>query len=94
MWNLNLPDDPLVDFHKLFDGDNIAQQDLVAWINVGMHHVPSAEDSSNTKTTTATSSFMLAPVNCFDYDITMESRNAILSKSKEPATNSRITVLS
>jgi len=56
MWNLNLPDDPLVDFHKLFDGDNIAQQDLVAWINVGMHHVPSAEDSSNTKTTTATSS--------------------------------------
>jgi primary-amine oxidase len=39
MWNLNLPGEPMVDFHKFFDGDNITQQDLVAWINVGMHHV-------------------------------------------------------
>ena len=39
MWNLNLPGDPMVDFHKFFDGENISQQDLVAWINVGMHHV-------------------------------------------------------
>ncbi|KAF8805988.1 amine oxidase catalytic domain-containing protein [Phlegmacium glaucopus] len=78
MWNLNLPGEPMVDFHKFFDGDNITQQDLVAWINVGMHHVPSAEDSPNTKTTIATSSFMLTPVNYFDYDVTLESRNAIL----------------
>ena len=39
MWNLNLPGQPVVDFHKFFDGENITQQDLVAWINVGMHHV-------------------------------------------------------
>ena len=39
MWNLNLPGEPMVDFHKFFDGENITQQDLVAWINVGMHHV-------------------------------------------------------
>ena len=39
MWNLNLPADPAVDFHKFFDGDNITQQDLVAWINLGMHHL-------------------------------------------------------
>jgi primary-amine oxidase len=39
MWNLNLPGEPMVDFHKFFDGENITQQDLVAWINVGMHHL-------------------------------------------------------
>ena len=39
MWNLNLPGEPMVDFHKFFDGENITQQDLVAWINVGTHHV-------------------------------------------------------
>lgn len=39
MWNLHLPGAPTVDFHKFFDGENISQQDLVAWINVGMHHL-------------------------------------------------------
>lgn len=39
MWNMNLPGDPMVDFHKFFDGDNITQEDLVAWVNVGMHHL-------------------------------------------------------
>ena len=39
MWNLNLPGKPMVDFHNFFDGENITQQDLVAWINVGMHHL-------------------------------------------------------
>lgn len=31
--------DPTVDFDKFFDGENITQTDLVAWINVGMHHI-------------------------------------------------------
>jgi len=39
MWNLHLPGAPTVDFHRFFDGENIRQQDLVAWINVGMHHL-------------------------------------------------------
>ncbi|KAF8887254.1 copper amine oxidase [Gymnopilus junonius] len=39
MWNLHLPGAPMVDFHKFFDGENITQKDLVAWINVGMHHL-------------------------------------------------------
>ena len=40
MWNLNLPGEPMVDFHKFFDGENIILQgDLVACINVGMHLV-------------------------------------------------------
>jgi primary-amine oxidase len=39
MWNFNLPGSPPVDFHKFFDGENITQEDLVAWVNLGMHHL-------------------------------------------------------
>ncbi|KAF8887255.1 amine oxidase catalytic domain-containing protein [Gymnopilus junonius] len=85
MWNLQLSGAPAVDFHKFFDGENITQQDLVAWINLGMHHLPSAEDSPNTKTNIATSSFMLTPLNYFDSDISMELKNAILLRAPEKA---------
>ncbi|CCM06294.1 uncharacterized protein FIBRA_08545 [Fibroporia radiculosa] len=78
MWNQNLPGAPMVDFHKFFDGENITQEDLVAWINVGTHHLPQAEDAPNTRTNTAASSFFLTPLNYFDSDIAMESTNAIL----------------
>ncbi|KAF9477828.1 amine oxidase catalytic domain-containing protein [Pholiota conissans] len=78
MWNLNLPGAPTVDFHNFFNGENITQEDLVAWVNLGMHHLPQAEDSPHTKTNIATSSFVLTPLNYFDYDISMELKNAIL----------------
>ncbi|KAF6751012.1 amine oxidase catalytic domain-containing protein [Ephemerocybe angulata] len=77
MWNLQLPGDPPVNFDKFFDGDNISQKDLVLWINVGTHHWPGAEDSPNTKTNVATSSFLLTPLNYFDSDPSMDSMNAI-----------------
>ncbi|EEB99776.1 hypothetical protein MPER_00460 [Moniliophthora perniciosa FA553] len=83
MWNMNLPGNPVVNFHKFFDGENLTQKDLVAWINVGTHHLPQAEDSPNTKTNVATSSFVLTPLNYFDYDVTMESSNAILLSMPE-----------
>ena len=35
----------MVDFHKFFDGENITQKDLVAWINVGTHHLVSHKDN-------------------------------------------------
>lgn len=41
MWNQNLPGAPKVDFHKFFDGENLTQHDLVAWINLGTHHLVS-----------------------------------------------------
>ncbi|KAK0207087.1 copper amine oxidase [Desarmillaria ectypa] len=83
IWNMNLPGKPAVDFHKFFDGENITQTDLVAWVNVGMHHLPVSEDSPNTKTNVAASSFMLTPWNYFDSDPSMESSNAILLKIPE-----------
>lgn len=55
MWNQNLPGAPAVNFHNFFDGENITQEDLVAWVNVGTHHLPQAEDSPNTRTNLAAS---------------------------------------
>ncbi|KAI0342901.1 amine oxidase catalytic domain-containing protein [Trametopsis cervina] len=78
MWNMNLPGKPMVDFHKFFDSENITQKDLVAWVNIGMHHLPQAEDAPNTRTNTATSSFFLTPLNYFDSDVSIDSLNAIL----------------
>jgi len=101
MWNANLPGAPVVDFHDFFDGENITQKDLVAWVNVGTHHLPGAEDTPNTKMNTATSryagatwtytfrlnvksnSFFLTPLNYFDYDISIDSTNAILLTAPE-----------
>lgn len=48
MWNFNLPGAPPVDFHKFFDGENLTQEDLVTWINVGMHHIVSSPPLSET----------------------------------------------
>ncbi|KAG6369484.1 amine oxidase catalytic domain-containing protein [Boletus reticuloceps] len=88
IWNFNLPAAPPVDFHKFFDGENITQQDLVVWVNVGTHHLPQSEDAPNTRTNIATSSFFITPLNYFDYDVSIDSTNAILlqapSKEGEP----------
>ncbi|KAG9317752.1 copper amine oxidase [Chiua virens] len=78
VWNFNLPGGPPVDFHKFFDGENITQEDLVAWINIGMHHLPQSEDAPSTRTNTATSTFFLTPLNFFDHDVSIDSTNAIL----------------
>ncbi|KIJ20486.1 hypothetical protein PAXINDRAFT_7722 [Paxillus involutus ATCC 200175] len=83
VWNFNLPGGPPVEFHKFFDGENITQEDLVAWINVGMHHLPQSEDAPNTRTNIAVSSFLLTPLNYFDHDVSIESTNAILLHTPE-----------
>ncbi|KAG2012930.1 copper amine oxidase [Coprinopsis cinerea AmutBmut pab1-1] len=80
IWNGQLPGAPPVDFDKFFDGDSIDQEDLVLWINIGAHHLPHAEDSPNTKTNVASSSFMLTPMNYFDFDVSMESLNSVMLK--------------
>jgi len=132
MWNLHLPGDPAVDFHKFFDGENITQQDLVAWINLGMHHLvrpfpntysrrpshstPLNHDSLKPKIPqtqrpilqppggsflgkitrsilnysaslaafSLRPSFILTPLNYFDYDISMELKNSILLHPSDP----------
>lgn len=36
--NVNLPAKPQQDFAKFFDGESVEQEDLVMWVNLGMHH--------------------------------------------------------
>jgi len=83
-WNLNLPGAPPVNFYDFFDGESIEQEDITAWVNLGMHHIPRAEDSPMTLTNIATSSVLLTPFNFNDWDPAMESMNAILLKVPEP----------
>lgn len=45
MYNMQLPGDPQIDFDRFFDGENITQEDLVAWVNIGMHHIVSVSAS-------------------------------------------------
>ncbi|KAJ7683677.1 amine oxidase catalytic domain-containing protein [Mycena rosella] len=84
MWNINLPGAPTVDFYKFFDGESLEQEDLTAWVNLGMHHIPRAEDSPMTLTNIATSSVLLTPFNFNDWDPAMDSMNAILLNVPEP----------
>jgi primary-amine oxidase len=42
--NANLPWAPQQDFSKFFDGENIENEDLVVWFNLGMHHFTRSED--------------------------------------------------
>ncbi|KAJ7759342.1 amine oxidase catalytic domain-containing protein [Mycena maculata] len=84
MWNINLPGAPPVDFYKFFDGESLEQEDLTAWVNLGMHHIPRAEDSPMTLTNIATSSVLLTPFNFNDWDPAMDSMNAILLNVPEP----------
>lgn len=76
----------------------VCEVNIVAWINVGTHHLVSrtvyhttwfantyiAEDSApHTRTNTATSSFFLTPQNFFDSDVSIDSANSILLSNPE-----------
>lgn len=76
--NIHLPGKPTVDFDQFFDGESLDQEDLVVWLNLGMHHINRAEDSPHTLTNIATSSVLLTPFNFNDYDVGMEAQNAVL----------------
>ena len=76
--NQNMPKAPLVEFWKFFDGESLVQEDLVAWVNLGMHHYTRAEDMPNTLMSEAHSSFMFAPHNWGDSELTVDLANAII----------------
>ncbi|KAI4860842.1 copper amine oxidase [Hypoxylon rubiginosum] len=64
--NLNMPWKPQQDFAKMFDGEGVEDEDLVVWLNLGMHHFTRAEDVPVTLYSEAVSSVMFAPQNFFD----------------------------
>ncbi|KAF2105655.1 copper amine oxidase [Lophiotrema nucula] len=61
--NQHNPSDPLVDFGKFLDGENLEQEDVVVWFNLGMHHIPHTGDLPNTMFTSAHSAVRFEPFN-------------------------------
>lgn len=68
---------PPVDFDRFFDGENLLQEDLVVWFNLGMHHVPHTGDLPNTVFTTAQSAVHFMPLNYFEGDQSRKTRNMV-----------------
>jgi len=69
--------DPPIDFSKFFDGDNLRNEDLVLWLNLGMHHIPHTGDLPNTVMTTAHSGIQFMPSNYFTGDQSRRSVNQV-----------------
>ncbi|XP_068700535.1 diamine oxidase [copper-containing]-like [Montipora foliosa] len=79
IYNQNGPSNPVLDFRKyLLDNDSIVNEDLVAWVTIGMMHVPHSEDIPNIATAAESASFFIRPFNYFEEDPSMGSTNAIL----------------
>jgi primary-amine oxidase len=69
--------DPPINFAKFFDGESLRQEDLVLWLNLGMHHVPHTGDLPNTVFTTAHSGIQFMPSNYFDMDQSRQTVNMV-----------------
>jgi len=68
---------PPVDFDRFFDGESLVQEDLVLWLNLGMHHVPHTGDLPNTVFTTAHSGIQFMPSNYFTMDQSRSTVNMV-----------------
>ncbi|KAI1611348.1 copper amine oxidase [Exophiala viscosa] len=75
--NYLAPLEPLVDFEAMVDGEEIEEEDLVVYFNLGSHHVPSSQDIPNTLMHTSASSVMFVPFNYFDYDVSRAMRQGV-----------------
>ncbi|KAJ5725348.1 amine oxidase catalytic domain-containing protein [Penicillium malachiteum] len=67
----------MVDFSRYLDGENIEQQDLVIWFNLGNHHVPHSGDIPNTLQHTSASSIIFSPFNFHDRDASRASSQGV-----------------
>ncbi|KAL4229582.1 tryptamine:oxygen oxidoreductase (deaminating) [Mactra antiquata] len=72
-------------FDKFIDGDSIANEDLVAWVTVGSHHIPGSEDIPTIQTTWNTHSFILVPHNYFTHSPDVNDKDTMVIKpSNDP----------
>lgn len=92
--NQNVPLAPPVEFWKFFEDDeDLVQQDIVTWVNLGMQHYTRAEDMPNTLMSEAHSSIMFAPQNWGNAELTVDLQNAVIYNDKgaeglvQPETN-------
>ena len=74
----NDPWDPVVDFNDFLDDEEILDEDLVAWVTMGVHHIPGTEDVPSTPTTWNRYSFFITPHNYFQECPTVSSPDVVL----------------
>ena len=81
--------EPVVDFEQFTaDNESGVNEDLVAWVTVGVMHVPHSEDIPSTATPANSASFYLRPYNYFDEDPSMASHDALLILQRKMASRS------
>ncbi|CAC5412331.1 AOC1 [Mytilus coruscus] len=69
---------PVFNFQEFIDdNESIVDQDLVAWVSMGMYHIPKKEDFPSTHTPGMSRSFYLIPFNYFDESPGMSVNNAV-----------------
>ena len=86
-YNALAPQDPLVDFEKMVNGEETVQQDLVVYFNLGNHHVPHSGDVPNTLMHTSATSVMFVPMNFHDRDPSRARAQGVKVAMKEGGEN-------
>jgi diamine oxidase len=75
---------PVTDFTKFYEDDqNIVDQDLVFWVNMGLHHIAHTEDLPLTPTPGNHLTFFLLPYNYFKECPSVVSRDHIRVQLKD-----------
>ncbi|XP_060599418.1 putative amine oxidase [copper-containing] [Ruditapes philippinarum] len=78
IFSQNDPFDPIISIDDFIDDENLVDEDLVAWLTVGTHHIPGTEDVPSTPTTWNQFSFILTPYNYFSECPSLNSADNVL----------------
>ena len=77
------PWDPVVSLdHYIADNEDIVDKDLVAWVSLGMMHIPRTEDMPTVTTSTSKASFFIVPFNYHREDPSMSNSDHVLIRPK------------
>ncbi|XP_045207434.2 amiloride-sensitive amine oxidase [copper-containing]-like [Mercenaria mercenaria] len=72
------PWNPVLDFNDFINDENLIDEDLVAWVTTGTHHIPGTEDLPSTPTTWNQFSFFLTPHDFFDESPSVRSSDNVV----------------
>jgi primary-amine oxidase len=82
-WNAWETDAPLIDFDAMVNDESTAQEDLVIFFNLGVHHISNSQDVPNTLMHWSGTSVMFIPHNYFDRDPSRESARGVMVQMDE-----------
>jgi len=74
---------PVVNFENFLNGENLVDEDLVVWANVGLFHLAHAEDVPTTLAAGNYMSIFVRPFNYFDEDPSMDLLQSIVIRRDE-----------